>query len=265
MTSADLPRHLRFDRPVVESYLRNYALAKLIRSVLHDVSRVPSGPVLLVGNHGPLAVDTGLLLHAFHRDTGKVVRGLGDRLFFTNPLGRRLVRSVAGVEGSRENARALLAHGELVLVYPGGARETTRDPSRRYRLDWEGRLGFARMALEAQVPIVPVACIGSDDLFTQVVDSETLRSSFAGRFVTRFIKPDYIPPLYLPKLRATQFHYFFGEPIAPVAVRNGAEGSEDEAVVRAHQQTVKAALEALVDFGRNVRRERMQAKQRVVA
>lgn len=253
---AELPHHLRFDRRAVESYLRNYPLARLIKTGLHDVERLPHGPALLVGNHGPLALDTGLLIQAVFRESGRVIRCLGDRILFTNPIGRQMARSVAGVEGNPENARALLAHGELVLVYPGGARETVRGANERYRLDWEGRLGFARTALDAQVPIVPVACIGSDDLFAQVVDSETIRNSFAGKLAMRFLKPDYITPIYLPRLRATQFHYFFGEPIAPVA---GATG-RDDAAVHALRDRAKEALEVLCEHGRAVRRERMQDK-----
>jgi len=259
--SPELPEHLRFDRRAVEAYLRSYPLARVIRTGLHELERLPAGPALLVGNHGPLAIDTGLLIQAIFRENGRVVRCLGDRILFTNPIGRQMARSVAGVEGNPANARALLAHGELVLVYPGGARETVRNAGERYRLDWEGRLGFARTALDAQVPIVPVACIGSDDLFTQVVDSETMRNSALGKLAQRFLKPDYIPPLYLPRLRATQFHYFFGEPIAP---EGGASGRDEPAVVALRDRT-KAALEALCEHGRAVRRERLADKHRSAA
>jgi 1-acyl-sn-glycerol-3-phosphate acyltransferase len=256
MSTADLPPQLRFDRPYVERYLRNYPLAKVIRSVLHDADRIPEGGCLLVGNHGPLAIDTGMLIHSIFRDTGRIVRALGDRFMFANPVGRSMARAVAGVEGSPDHAHALLMHGDAVLVYPGGARETTRDPSQRYTLHWEGRLGFARVALDAQRPVVPVACIGSDDLLTQVVDRDTVRNSFAGKLFSSFLKPESIPPLYMPKLRATQFHYFFGAPIAPPAAT-----SEDDAAVRAYQLEVKTALEALIATGLAIRRERRQAKQ----
>lgn len=268
MSWAELPQQLQLDRAAVEKQLRSYPLARFIPTVLHDVAHVPVGPALLVGNHGPLALDTGLLLHAFHRDTGVVLRGLSDRLLFTNAIGRRVVRNVGAVKGTRENARALLAHGELVLVYPGGARETMRDPSQRYALDWEGRLGFAHIALASQVPIVPVACIGADDVFTQLVASETMRASLAGRLAAKFIKPDYIPPLYLPKWAPVQFHYFFGEPIAPKPY-DATGGERAEAEVRAHQQSVKRALEQLIEHGlavRNARRlDKQNGKPRVVA
>lgn len=253
----ELPQHLRIDRARVEHALRNYPLARVIKTRLHHVERLPSGPALLVGNHGPLAVDTGLLIQAIFLANGRIVRCLSDRLFFTNPVGRKMARNVAGVEGNPENARALLAHGEHVLVYPGGARETLRSTHERYQLDWEGRLGFARTALDARVPIVPVACIGSDDLFTQVVDSETVRNSLPGRVAQLFVKPDYIPPVYLPRLRPTQFHYFIGEPIA---FASGAR-SDNEADVKALRDRAKEALETLCEHGREVRRERMAQKR----
>ncbi len=260
MSRADLPPHLRFDRPYVERYLRSHPVPKLIRTVLHDADRLPEGGCLLVGNHGPLAIDTGMLIFSLHRDLDLIVRALGDRFMFANPVGRAMARGVAGVEGTPDNAHALLAHGDKVLVYPGGARETTRDASQRYTLNWEGRLGFARVALDAQVPVVPVACIGSDDLLAQVVDRDTVRGSFAGKILSTFLKEDSIPPLYMPKLRATQFHYFFGTPIMPPAAT-----SEDDAAVRAHQLRVKTALEGLLVQGRERRRERREAKRELRA
>ncbi|HEY6878891.1 MAG TPA: lysophospholipid acyltransferase family protein [Polyangiales bacterium] len=252
----DLPEHLRFDRALVERNLGDYTLGKIIRSVLHDAERIPEGGCLMVGNHGPLAIDTGLLVHALYRDLGLIVRPLADRRLIANPLGRRLARGLAGVEGSPDNAHALLTHGEKVLVYPGGARETTRAPSERYQLDWGSRLGFARAALNAHVPIVPVACVGLDDLMGQLVDAETVRNSPFGQFVQRFVKPDVIPPVYFPKLRPTQLHYFFGEPIPP----NAPDASNIEAV-RALQQKVKTELEALLVKGLEVRREKLGRQQ----
>jgi 1-acyl-sn-glycerol-3-phosphate acyltransferase len=261
MNASGLPASLQLDQPHVERWLRRLWLARWVPSVLHDLEHLPRGGVLLVGNHGPLALDTGLLLHAFHRDTGEFIRGLSDRMLFSNPIGRQMVRNLGAVVGTRENARALLAHGELVLVYPGGARETTRDPAHRYELDWDGRLGFARIALECQVPIVPVACIGADDLFMQLLDRNVVRASPLGRLAAQLVKADYIPPVYWPKLRATEFHYYFGRPIAPPAVA-GLSEQELESAVEAHRERVKVALEERIQHGLTLRRERAQNKAR---
>lgn len=53
--------------------------------------------------------------------------------------------------------KRLLAEGDLVGIYPEG----TRSPDGRL---YRGKTGVARMALEARVPIVPVAMIGTDEV-----------------------------------------------------------------------------------------------------
>jgi 1-acyl-sn-glycerol-3-phosphate acyltransferase len=258
MPSVSLPPHLRLDRSAFDTGMRTYPLTRVIRTQLHDAERIPQGPSILVGNHGPLAIDTALLVHALHRDFDRVVRTLGDRMLFAHPIGRLLAKGFGGVEANPDNARQLLAAGECVLVYPGGARETLRDTGHRYQLSWEGRLGFARLALAAQVPIIPVACIGSDDLLMQVVDRETMRASWLGRLTSSLVGDDYIPPLYVPRLRPTQFHYFFGEPILPSAP---PEDAADASAVRSHQELARRGLEALVEHGREVRRTRLHAQE----
>lgn len=51
--------------------------------------------------------------------------------------------------------KRLLAEGDLVGIYPEG----TRSPDGRL---YRGKTGVARMALEAGVPVVPVAMVGTD-------------------------------------------------------------------------------------------------------
>jgi 1-acyl-sn-glycerol-3-phosphate acyltransferase len=205
-----------------------------------------------VGNHGPLGFDTPLLVHAVYRDVGRIVRPLADSLLFTNPVGRRMARMTASVEARPEHALVLLRAGEWVLVYPGGARETMRGADERYQLSWQGRLGFARVAIEAGAPVVPVACVGTDDLFRQVVDRERMAKTLAGRLTERLLGPAYVPPLYVPRLRRTQFHYTFGEPIATECFA----GAGDDGARRLQEQAA-ASLSALLEQGRKVRRDKL--------
>ncbi len=59
---------------------------------------------------------------------------------------------------------AVLERGEQLLVTPGGMREA--QPSRDfYRLRWEGRYGFVRLAVRTGVPIVPLAVVGGAEAF----------------------------------------------------------------------------------------------------
>src|SRR5204863_3613641 len=53
--------------------------------------------------------------------------------------------------------------GAPVLVYPGGDYETFRPSWHSARIEFGGRKGFVRLALERRVPIVPVVAIGGQE------------------------------------------------------------------------------------------------------
>jgi 1-acyl-sn-glycerol-3-phosphate acyltransferase len=60
-------------------------------------------------------------------------------------------------------ARAALATGAAVLVYPGGDWEVHRPVWERNRIDFHDRHGFVRLALETGVPVVPVVAVGGQE------------------------------------------------------------------------------------------------------
>ena len=63
---------------------------------------------------------------------------------------------------ARERPKALQA-GAALLVYPGGDYEVHRPSWEGHRVDFGGRKGFIRLALEHDVPIVPVVSIGGQE------------------------------------------------------------------------------------------------------
>ena len=67
------------------------------------------------------------------------------------------------MSASPGNAEKALAAGAAVLVYPGGDWETHRPSWEGNKIDFAGRKGFIRLALEAGVPIVPVVSIGGQE------------------------------------------------------------------------------------------------------
>ncbi len=223
---------------------------------LQGLENVPDdGPVLLVGNHALLGIDSVVLLTELYRETGRVPRGMALRSLFDVPGLRSLLHGCGAVEGSRDNAVDLLERGEMVVSYPGGARDSIKGRSQRYKLQWEGRLGFAYVALRARAPIVPVAAIGPDDVFPVFSESGLLPARFLG-------DSSYRVPAFLPIARPVPFTFIFGEPIAATPVdweRADARHrltSKSRAVCQAHAETVQRALEALIEDGLREREAR---------
>src|SRR3954454_22072185 len=124
------------------------------------------GLVLLVGNHsgGNLTPDTGVFTLAFSTYFGveRAFYQLAHNLVLSMP-GLSFLRKYGTVAASHENARKALRTGAAVLVYPGGDYEVHRPTWQGRRVDFGGRKGFLRLALEERVPIVPVVSIGGQE------------------------------------------------------------------------------------------------------
>ncbi len=151
-----------------ESLPRLGLLASLyFRAEVRGLGNVPEeGPVLLVGNHsgGNLTPDTGVFTLAFSTYFGveRAFYQLAHNLVLSMP-GLSFLRKYGTVAASHDNARKALQSGAAVLVYPGGDYEVHRPSWEGGRVDFGGRKGFLRLALDAGVPIVPVVSIGGQE------------------------------------------------------------------------------------------------------
>jgi 1-acyl-sn-glycerol-3-phosphate acyltransferase len=90
--------------------------------------------------------------------TGRGIKGLFTKMFFAGagqvPVDRSGGRAS---EAALLTALRILSQGNLLGIYPEGTRS---GDGRLYR----GRTGVARMALEAGVPVIPVAMIGTYEI-----------------------------------------------------------------------------------------------------
>jgi 1-acyl-sn-glycerol-3-phosphate acyltransferase len=156
------PEFIRRTLPAMAAFYQSY-----FRADVRGLDRIPAtGPVLLVGNHsgGTLIADTFVFTTRFYEYFGAQRRfhQLAHDLVLALP-GLGLLRKYGTVAASHENARRALRSGAAVLVYPGGDHETFRPSWQSGEVDFDGRHGFVRLALEEGVPVVPVVSIGGQE------------------------------------------------------------------------------------------------------
>jgi 1-acyl-sn-glycerol-3-phosphate acyltransferase len=189
------------------------------------------GAWMFVVNHSLATYDGFLAGLAVYEATGRMPRGLGDDRIFQIPRLRRLAREVGLVPASPEAGLELLKAGEILGLAPGGMWESLRPLTERYRVRWEGRLGFARLALRAQVPLVLAACPAADEIYDVWPSSLTDRMYHAFHWpvpLGRGVGPTLIP-------RPVALTHYFAAPIVPPTLD---PSREEEQVVELHQQAV---------------------------
>lgn len=178
------------------------------------------GRFLLVGNHTQFGTETLLIPYYVRRELGRWIRPLADRGFgqMRGPAGD-LLAAAGAVVGHPDSARELMQHNETVLVFPGGGREIPKFKGEEYQLRWDGRSGFARVAIAHNYPIVPVGLVGGDDVYQPITYRDSawgrLSASFGERFggrsdmampLVRGVGPTLIP-------RPRRMYLGFGSPI----------------------------------------------------
>ena len=125
-----------------------------------------TGGALLVSNHsgGVLTPDWNLLAPALYGRFGydRPLYTLAHYGVFFTPFRAALGR-LGVIHASRENADEVLRSGAVVLAFPGGDYDAFRPTLSQNVIDFDGRTGYVRTAMEARVPIVPAVSIGGQE------------------------------------------------------------------------------------------------------
>lgn len=217
-----------------------HALERLHPTRVQGAENIPRGAALLVGNHGVLGYESPFFFEGLFRESGRVPVGLADRWFFRVPVLRDAIVRLGSAYGSAANGLRALRRGELVVCYPGGAREVFKSKEQKYRCLWERSVGFVRLAIAAGVPIVPFAAAGVDDTFDVLG-----RVRGSGDFLMGDRKYD-LPLVWgsgpmLP--RRVPFWFRFGAPIMPP---KNVRSVDREAVLETHAK-VWSHAQGMVD------------------
>ena len=151
---------------LVKNLILGPILLRVFRPWVKGLDNVPAtGSAILASNHLSF-IDSVFLPLVLKRPvvflakseyfTGKGIKGRLVRWFFTASGQLPIDRSGGKAsEDALNTGIAVLATGKLLGIYPEG----TRSPDGRM---YRGRTGIARMALEAGVPVIPVAMIDTE-------------------------------------------------------------------------------------------------------
>jgi 1-acyl-sn-glycerol-3-phosphate acyltransferase len=150
--------------------LKTFVLGPLLRFIFRPwtrgVENVPtSGAAILASNHLSFSDSIFLPLQCprpvvflakSEYFTGKGIKGFFVKLFFKSTGQLPIDRSGGKAsEAALNTGLGVLEQGQLLGIYPEG----TRSPDGKL---YRGRTGIARMALEAKVPVIPVAMIDTE-------------------------------------------------------------------------------------------------------
>lgn len=153
----------------LQTYLRVYH-----RHEVRIDSAVPDRPVLFVCNHGfggVIDLNVGAFVAA--RQAAGVTRpttAMVHQIAWTLGVGS-VVERFGGTPGSREAADEAFDAGHHVLVFPGGDVDAGKSWRDRNTIKFHGS-GFARLAQEHHVPIVPVVTAGAGESLLVLSDGQ---------------------------------------------------------------------------------------------
>jgi 1-acyl-sn-glycerol-3-phosphate acyltransferase len=231
-------------------------LKRYFRSEVHGLENVPAGGALVVSNHsgGQLAFDVPVLAIDYYAERGydRPIYTLSHDMIMVGPIGDFL-RRIGFIPANHDNAASALRSDGIVVVFPGGDYDAYRPTATRNVIDFNGRTGYVRAAIEAGVPIVPMVSIGGQEtqLFLTRGTSLAQRLGPIARLARAKIVPITVgfpfgmslfvlpPNLPLPAKIVTRV-------LEPIDIRKKFGKSPDIAEVDAHvREVMQAGLDEL--------------------
>ena len=208
-------------------------------------------PSLFAGNHCMWGFEGGFVPSAIHAETGMMPRLLTDGNMIMTPLEDTLIK-LGQVLAHPKVCSALMEAGQSIMVFPGGALEGAKKRGEQYKLMWENRLGFVRMAIQHGFSITPFATIGPDEMWDVRWDSDDIDNNVIGKLLN-WIDSDRYDPKIIPIFpkglagslipRPERFYIAFGKPV-DLSQYAGMEG--DKNILLTIKNDVEAQLNELI-------------------
>lgn len=209
------------------------------RAEIRGLEQIPDKPVLYVSNHnGSLTnIDMFIFLASLYNKFGldRLPFGLTHELTLKVPVVKDLLEILGSAPAKHDTSLKLFNEGKSLIVYPGGDIESTRPFKEKDQIKFGGRKGYIRLALRANVPLIPVVTAGAHEVYYIVDDLQWL-----GKLLPKSMRINTMPLTFSFPLGLTLGHVFFipfpskiiTEVLPPVIFENyGEEAARDEKYV----------------------------------
>ncbi len=215
------------------------------RCITTGTEHFPEGSFLLIGNHaGQVAFDGAMVSAAtvLEADPPRLARAMGEYWLGTLPWFNVFMDRVGSAVGTRKTCADMLRHGECVLAFPEGVRGMNKTYADAYQLQEFG-MGFMRLALESETPIVPFAVVGSEEQAPGIANLKGLGELLGMPAFPITLTFPWLGPLGIWPL-PVRYHIEFGEPM----YFEGDPNDDDERI-REKVDQVKSTIQAMLRRG----------------
>ncbi len=215
------------------------------RCVTTGADRFPEGRMLLIGNHGGQVAFDGAMVGVasiLEADPPRLARGMGEYWLGTIPWFNVFMDRVGSAVGTPKTCIDMLNREECVLAFPEGVRGMNKTYADAYQLQEFG-LGFMRLALTTNTPVVPFAVVGSEEQAPGIANLKGLGRLLGMPAFPITLTWPWLGPLGMLPL-PTHYHIEFGEPM-----HFQGDPNDDDQSIRARVDDVKATIQAMLRRG----------------
>jgi 1-acyl-sn-glycerol-3-phosphate acyltransferase len=114
-----------------------------------------NGPALIIYYHGAIPIDMYYFVARIYLKYDRLIYTVGDRFLSKLPGWKIIAQALKVSPGTVSSCVETLKRGNLLSISPGGVYEA-QFGNHYYELLWQNRMGFAKVALEAKVPVIPM-------------------------------------------------------------------------------------------------------------
>ncbi|XP_051168486.1 transmembrane protein 68 [Leptopilina boulardi] len=200
-------------------------------------------PILFVYYHGTIPIDLYYFLSRVLLFHSKLIHTVADRFLFKVPGWSVISDVLKVIPGTVQTCSSILKEGNMLAISPGGVYEAQFGDS-YYRLMWKKRLGFAKVALDAKVCIIP--------FFTRNIREAFRTISWGRRFWLRLYAATRFPFVPIYGGFPVKLKTFVGKPIpydeslTPEQLQIKVATALDE-LIQQHQKVPGSITRALLE------------------